>query len=314
MQNNFQPSIHPVVTVGTFRITGKQLFLTYPQYSIIKEDLRDFINSKYQTSEIIVATEHHQDGHEHMHVYAKFERRIDIRNPRIFDHDGHHCNIQAVRNTNACKTYTMKDNNFITSIIPQGIQTPGIENIYDLARNTLEEENFFEECRTNKINYMYARHAWLLVQTARDDFDTIPEDAVIGGEISSPTLVLLRPMPGSKPIWILGPTGVGKTTWAKKYAERPSLFVSQMDTLQLFRIGYHKSIIFDDMSFLNVAPHHQIHLLDFDNPRQLWGRYRNARIPARTQKIFLSNGPIFSDFLPEIARRLIKVNLFNTIE
>lgn len=105
-----------------------------------------------------------------------------------------------------------------------------------------------------------------------------------------------------------GPTGIGKTTWAKKNAPKPAIMVSQMDDLRHMDNDI-KCIIFDDMDFKHTPRTSQIHLVDFDNERSLYTRYSNARIPAGTFKIFTCNEfPFVED--PAIRRRIHVVDLY----
>lgn len=102
-----------------------------------------------------------------------------------------------------------------------------------------------------------------------------------------------------------GPTGCGKTTWAKRNMPIPILFVSHIDTLKKFRTGFHKSIIFDDIDVKHYPRTGQIHLVDFENPRDIHCRHSTAHIPAGIYKCFTCNEwPLIED--EAINRRIIK--------
>lgn len=64
------------------------------------------------------------------------------------------------------------------------------------------------------------------------------------------------------------------------------------------------------MNFSHYGEECQIHIVDRRDTHSLHMRYRTATIPYGTEKIFLSNYPIFADTEP-INNRLIKVNLYN---
>lgn len=85
-----------------------------------------------------------------------------------------------------------------------------------------------------------------------------------------------------------GLPGIGKTEYAK-YLLPKALFVTHMDDLLLYDPDEYNGIIFDDMSFEHLPREAQIHIADFDNPRSIHIRYRVARIPAKTIKIFTTN-------------------------
>lgn len=110
-------------------------------------------------------------------------------------------------------------------------------------------------------------------------------------------------------IVVIGDTGVGKTTWATARAPKPALLVSHMDQLKNFRPSYHKSIIFDDMSFQHLPTTGQIHLVDYHQPRAIHIRYGTVTLPKETVKIFTCNELPFTDH-PAIRRRIHIINAY----
>lgn len=109
---------------------------------------------------------------------------------------------------------------------------------------------------------------------------------------------------------ISGPTGIGKTSWCKHWAPKPALLVSHIDALRQFVPGYHKSIIFDDMSFCHLPLQAQIHLSDCYDTRQIHMRHRVTQIPAHTKKFFSINPPdrVFLP-VPAIERRTTMIEI-----
>lgn len=157
-------------------------------------------------------------------------------------------------------------------------------------------------CFTKKFNYQYAKEAWRL----KDSICDLTSSGSVE-YIQDARLRLLRPVEvGST--WISGPSGIGKTTWAKAYCQLPALWVTHMDDLRLFRAGFHKSIIFDDMSFCHMPRESQIAIADTQQSRSIHIRYGVARIPAGIQKIFTSNVEIFQED-EAIKRRINKILL-----
>lgn len=96
----------------------------------------------------------------------------------------------------------------------------------------------------------------------------------------------------------------GKTQYALSHFKKP-LLVSHIDTLLDYDKNYHDGIVFDDMDFKHWHRTHQIHITDWDNSRQIHCRYRTAKIPKHTMKIFVCNEYPFSD--DDAVRRRVTV-------
>jgi len=91
----------------SFRLTSRNLLLTYSQCNRSKEDLHAYLLTLDLAEHVLVARETHQDGNFHLHAYFGFTRKPDIKNPRYFDWDGFHPNI-ASRPKRIAITYCTK--------------------------------------------------------------------------------------------------------------------------------------------------------------------------------------------------------------
>lgn len=107
---------------------------------------------------------------------------------------------------------------------------------------------------------------------------------------------------------IIGPPNCGKTQWVLSHFNKP-LLVTHIDTLLDYDADYHDAIVFDDMDFKHYHRTAQIHITDWNNSRQIHCRYRTAKIPKHTVKVFVCNEYPFTED-PAIRRRVIvtKVN------
>lgn len=87
---------------------------------------------------------------------------------------------------------------------------------------------------------------------------------------------------------VSGPAGIGKTEYALAHFKNP-LLVSHIDRLKSFDPDVHDGIVFDDMDFNHWPITAQIHLADWNCPRDINCRYAMAHIPRHTKKIFTCN-------------------------
>nr|ALF37701.1 rolling circle replication initiator protein [Beet curly top virus] len=72
----------------SFQIKAKNIFLTYPRCSIIKEDALEILKNIPCPSDklfIRVSQEKHQNGSLHFHALIQFKGKAQFRNPRHFD-------------------------------------------------------------------------------------------------------------------------------------------------------------------------------------------------------------------------------------
>ncbi|AFD54465.1 unnamed protein product [Macroptilium yellow net virus] len=105
-----------------FRLSAKNYFVTYPQYSLSKEEaLSQLLAIQTPVNKLFlrVARELHEDGQPHLHVLIQFEGKFVCTNSRLFDltsptRSAHfHPNIQAAKSCSDVKAYVEKDGDFI---------------------------------------------------------------------------------------------------------------------------------------------------------------------------------------------------------
>jgi len=261
-------------------------------------------NVKY----VLVCHELHKDGTDHLHALISFDKKRDIRNEKYFDIDNFHPNIQSVKSMPKSINYIKKDKDFVE----WGENTTASKflNFPEGDEHTLK--TWLEECMERKIPYGYAAAMWKCKSVS--NFTTLETfDHSNASRISNLLLkVMLPDLTHLRSYVILGPSGCGKTTWCKMHANKPALMVSHMDDLRDFKIGFHKSIIFDDMKFTHLDPVLQIPIVDRYDNRSLHCRYNVAQIPAGIQKFFTCNEMPFNTEHEQIKRRITIINLFKT--
>lgn len=292
-----------------FKFDAQTAFLTYPQATIASNELYQFLNSLEPILWARIAQETHESGEPHVHVIVKFRKRFQSRNERVFDFNEYHPNIQSARNPSACLQYCEKEGNFTDyGEIPRSQQAKRarleLEKVFELASGE-DYSAYLRECAESGVGYGYCKAIWSSKHSTNER--DIPMDFLPEGTISGLLSVLSVPRTGPSVTVIIGPTGCGKTTWAKREIPKPALLVSQIESLKYFKPGYHKGIVFDDMSFTHMPRESQIHLTDWHEARDIYCRYGNVLIPAHTPKIFTANSLPFSED-PAIIRRISLLN------
>jgi len=263
---------------------GKRFFLTYPQCASIPEELLFFLREQASVDYYLISKETHKDGSPHLHACVEFSEH-QRHGVSWLDFNGKHPNKQDPRNWGACKTYCRKDGNFIEtaqdiSIISKKPQL----GLLALCETFDKEEDWMAYCCDNKITFQYGQWFWNRVHS---ELSTILVDDHPG--VIHPCLIAYEFVKDGKTLVLCGDSGTGKTTWAKIHAPKPSLFCSHIDELKSFRVGFHKSIIFDDVDFNHYPRTSQIAIVDFDNPRQVHCSHSCAKIPSGIYKIFTCN-------------------------
>ena len=97
-----------------FRFNAKRAFLTYPRSGdLTKESLLEFLRDERGALWYCVGLEQHEDGGNHLHAYAEWADRLDVRDERHFDVAGQHPNVQSVRNRASVLKYVQKGGDYI---------------------------------------------------------------------------------------------------------------------------------------------------------------------------------------------------------
>lgn len=256
-----------------------------------RDRLLEFYEEKFgdNLEGYVIGQEAHANGSPHYHVYLRFKRKVNYKDPRFMDVDGFHPKIEkGLKSATDWCNYCVKED-----------ETPLIHNV-DLKK---------------KI-----RHAAVAIEVARETgfekareyvIDNMPEDYLrMGAQIES-NLKRLIPKVNpplkheldafrhqdwtwnkSKSLILWGDSNSGKTSYAKALIGKNYLFIRHIDGLKSFEPGVHEGIIFDDMSFAHWPRESQIHIVDMDDESQINVKHGHVVIPAGTLKIFTCNkGP-----------------------
>jgi Geminivirus Rep catalytic domain len=279
------------------RLQSKQLYLTYSRCDMLPEDVLAQLQTMLPVDLYLIATEPHKDGYPHIHAYIKCTKTQDIRKHDKLHLPNHKGNYQTCRNIEAVRNYCKKGSAYITNIIgfqPVAAAVRVIEAAYESTEQAME---------IVKNNPHLARD--YIKDTARMEQSIarlkITETYVETRYRFKTLLSMARWKRTKYALWLKGPTGTGKTEYAKTLFTRPIL-VSNMEDLKKLH-DTHDGIIFDDMSFKHWPRETQIHLVDLENDRTFNVKYGSVTIKRGTPRIFTSNVGIFM-YDPAIKRRL----------
>lgn len=243
-------------------------------------------------------------SYDHTHVLLALTSRLDSRNPRIFDFEGQHPNIQTlITQDHRANTwnYHEKDPVFLHPALPRDNPytrvTPGGEE-----RAIKKARTLFDACKALGIEIKSV-----------GDVNLIRKDKELIEDIPAPFPAdsFNRELIADKTVMVFhGPSGLGKSAFACAHTpeDMSFLMVSHIDDLKRFDSERHGLLIFDDMSFAHWPRESCIHLLDSDYPRSINVKHSVVTIPARTNKIFTHNLDGAMDIFPESCRHEVALN------
>lgn len=285
-----------------FRLRSQCVLFTWAQLESDHVSVFSTVDAVLPVGRAVVARELHADGQPHFHAYVEFSHRPDRIITTQFDIGGKHPNVKPKSSKAAQKAaeqYCRKGNDWIE----YGFDDTDNQSDDEEQPVSLTEKAKTIECWddavdwgfAHKVPFPYIQAAWACRMSVSPP--TLAEGDEVLGTIRSDVLRFMQYDPHCTRTLVLeGPTGCGKTTWAKRNMPRPSLFVSHMDDLKHLRPEYHRSLIFDDMTVNGdeegkgkwpIAS--QIHLVDFENQRSIHTRYIVSVIPAGIHKCFTCN-------------------------
>lgn len=102
-------------------------------------------------AECIIGRENHSDGGVHLHAFVDFGKRFFTSDPRRFDVDGHHPNIQPCgRTPHTMYDYAIKDGDVVAGGLerPGGDDVAGIRTVWDRIVDAEDADQFWELVRT----------------------------------------------------------------------------------------------------------------------------------------------------------------------
>jgi len=132
-----------------FRVQTRYVLLTYAQCG----DLDPWVVHDVITSfpaECLIARETHANGGTHLHAFVDFGRKVDIRNPRRFDVEGFHPNIQPCgRTPQKMLDYAVKGGDIVAGGLPLVLddQIQRTDDVWSRIANAPTVDEFWDLVR-----------------------------------------------------------------------------------------------------------------------------------------------------------------------
>lgn len=244
MQNEPTPTPHLDERFGIrllhpkkFSIQAKNLYLTYPQCPMPKEECMQRIKDHFDTNldRCVVAAELHQDGNQHLHMYIGLHKRCNYKSATCLDFIAkQHGNYRAAANVRNVLRYITKDNQYVEHNIDCAKELEAQEKhktVQSLivAQKLVENKLPFKQIVDEHLGFF--ANSWQKINYFRSQYDAlrIQEKMPFYGikvpvvpELAKPwnwhiARWLAKNLQPNRPykqqqLWIHGETNTGKTT------------------------------------------------------------------------------------------------------
>lgn len=279
------PAIQP--SSQGYRVQSKSWFLTYPQCSLTKEQVRDLILAKGKaTKGMVIARELHEDGHPHIHAYVLLDKEFNCRNPRFWDLGEYHGNYQSAKSIGAVVTYIKKDGD----ILEHG----DIDWSEKIAAKQEHRRYLGKRLQNEPLH-----------EVAKEFPELMFQYSALAKSISQFKLDNERPFeaPDVRGIWIYGPPRVGKSRYVR--SREPSLYIKAQNKWWDGYIG-EKAVLIDDMDSDCLAHYLKI----WSDRYACTGEIKGGIIPLLHERFYVTSNfsidELFSKNFPPVTIEAIK--------
>lgn len=231
----FEGNVNFSNTMADLNFNAKHAFLTYAQADALvsKENVLQLLQELLRPDAICVGQETHEDGGLHFHVLVRWNVRRHFRDPRAFDLEGVHPNVQSPRSWRRVIDYCIKDGVYIN----RGFDLEN-ESIVDTTIRHLETGAAPSTIVTDVVKERGDKALKLITQIATF-VDLAKKPGVVHKPLYNfPANFVLDPrhaptflnftmdvtMPvglreGRYSLWLYGPSRTGKTTFARSLGD-----------------------------------------------------------------------------------------------
>lgn len=282
-----------------FRVTSKHFALTYPQCDVSRAVFTARFRELFRPAESNFAREQHQDGSYHLHVFAGFLKRVDVRSARRFDVSiegrTYHPNIQAARSKRNWLDYISKGNDHDVVQNGRGRNVRGrgknrgrefasANGPFDISEFNLGERKkmyldwqFSEQYR---IQSSLKSVTWPIeLHTAERKYEMLAPDPKIK----------------KRSWWIIAPPNAGKTRWLNRVFAGVAVYTPRMGKYPFEGYADQDIIIYDDRKSVSFEEFSDV-LNTWDMVHPVYGEVRytqqNWKMGHTRNIIVLSNKTI----------------------
>ena len=217
-------------------VSTSRLLLTYPQCPETKEQLLEHFKSLSSYGCCIISEEeHHETDGKHLHAFLKFDRLIKIRINSLktmINYRNYVANIEFVKNSKVdisrVVKYVIKDGNYLSDNceVEELVNTKSHNRKYN-TREILETpiEELIDKGMINPRDYRaicWAQRDWKLRKNPGDSDNC-------------------------RGIWLHGPAGCGKSTWARAFATDHGGMYEKAQNKWFDGYNGEKCIVLDDL-------------------------------------------------------------------
>jgi len=290
------------------RLQATHWFLTWsrtpPEWT--KEEVLAHLQTIGEVKRAVIARELHQDGTPHFHAAVSFLNQVRFTTGRTnpFAFRGLTADHRIVKPTKrgqslagaveATRTYVQKSDT--SPLIFGTATTTATGAAAKNARDTAMDPNGSVEAA---LTNLWQEAPMLMIRQAEmveRNLKRLREMTLSQPLISRPLEAFpLKPeLPDWDVLMLGGRTGLGKTELALALLPGAA-FITQLDDLRTADLS--RGIILDDIEVGHMPFQAIKNLTEYERPASAYCRYNNARIPARTKRIFTTNSLSVTDWI-----------------
>jgi hypothetical protein len=313
-----------------FRINAKRIYLTYSQVNKemqLQDVLQALKNKKLFVFKHLISKEHHQDGETHFHVMLEATNKFSLTRQDFLDityqEKSYHGNYQPVKSAYNTVEYICKAGDYITDFtnIQHGKLMSTKQLLIQSALETGVNNALLQHCKhlpekaLNTLSLVGVKAFFQAHESLKQTKDASKLDSPFklkDFNLKNNPEILRWIQHPEKTLVLTGPSGVGKTQFAKAFAQEKGFETLVVNHLEGFKdlTSRHDCIILDDANITGLDPTQLLALVDNQQHKTLRVLYGTVNKRKGLIQMFTMNKREFyyiKPFLKEkrFARRMV---------